>query len=279
MDMVSRNNGSTRSIANVKSHLRVHCRLSSLGWMDEAGQARLLLLERSLRFEDYGSGQRKRPLVMALLTRLFEMLALEIPTQLQLATTLAVGHNGLLRGGELWSRWLVEDVIWHGDGLGFGLQLGRTKTHRTGGPVTITYRSFDRKVLSAVNLMRRWFDIKGLWGRQKDLVFPGFRYRGGECFEDEKAEGNKRTWIKFFRSYLSKLGCDSKEYAGHSLRAGGATDLFNSGMTMVSIMKVGRWKTVEAALLYFRDDMVIAEEVAKFFAQLGGGTSKKEGSR
>ena len=269
MHYVHRNHGSTRSLGNIKSHLRVHCRLAELGWLEESAVARLCLLEKSLRFDDYGGGRRKRPLVAALLIQLLQVLDLNNPVHLQLAATLALGHDGLLRGGEVWSGLKVADVLWHEDGRGFGLLLGRTKTVRTGGPTMVTFRSKDEESLSAVNIVRRWL----LGGRSRissdSILFPGFKLEEGRFAEDNSEAGSKVTWIAFFRSFLGRIGCDPMEYAGHSLRAGGATDLFNSNMPLASIMKLGRWASVEAAMVYFRDDRLIAEEAAQSFASLG----------
>ena len=268
MHYVQRNGGSTRSLSNIKSHIRVHCRLLALGWLDEAEGARLTLLERSLRFDDYGAGRRKRPLVASLLAKLLHLLDFEDPVQLQLAATLALGHDGLLRGGEIWSSLKRGDVLWHEDGEGFGLSLGRTKTMRSGGPTTITFRSASKVALSAVNIVRRWMNSSWKRREDKDKLFPGFKRLEGGFTIDEEEEEDKQIWIAFFRGYLARLGWEPTEFAGHSLRAGGATDLFNSNMPLASIMKIGRWKSVAAAMVYFRDDRVIAEEAAQAFARM-----------
>ena len=95
---------------------------------------------------------------------------------------------------------------------------------------------------SAVMLLRRWFDSRGLWNRPSSLLFPGLRKVGGEFLEDDKQEGCKATWVEYLRSVMRPLGYCVNEYAGHSLRARGATDLFNSGMVLASVMKLGRWE-------------------------------------
>ena len=87
--------------------------------------------------------------------------------------------------------------------------------------------------------------------------------------EDPEEEGSKVIWIEFMREQLREMGWDEMKFAGHSLRAGGATDLFNSNMPLASIMKIGRWESVQAAMVYFRDDLLIAQEAAEAFSKCG----------
>ena len=225
------------------------------------------LIERSMRFDDHSQGNKKRPLLMSMLSVMIRKFNLNSPPLLQLATTLMVAHNGLLRGGEVWSGLIVADILWHTDGRGFGLQLGRTKTNRTGGPVVITLRSNSSTALSAVNMMRIWFDKRKLWEQHRRRLFPGFSKGKGGMEEDREEGGSKVAWIEFMREQLREMGWDEMEFAGHSLRAGGATDLFNSNIPLATIMKIGRWESVQAAMMYFRDDMVIAQEAAEAFSK------------
>ena len=51
---------------------------------------------------------------------------------------------------------------------------------------------------------------------------------------------------------VERIGLSGGNFAGHSLRAGGATDLFAAGVPYPVIKKFGRWKS-DAALLYYRD--------------------------
>ena len=59
--------------------------------------------------------------------------------------------------------------------------------------------------------------------------------------------------IQFFRSELSQLGIPHpKQYAGHSFRSGGATDLYRAGVTVDMLKKLGRWRS-NAVWFYIRD--------------------------
>jgi hypothetical protein len=77
---------------------------------------------------------------------------------------------------------------------------------------------------------------------------------------------SRRTFVAALRYDLAQLGMDPRRYCGHSFRAGGATDLFSSGlMTHAEVMTMGRWKTLAAALIYFRADLSAALKSARVF--------------
>ena len=69
---------------------------------------------------------------------------------------------------------------------------------------------------------------------------------------------------KFIKKMVSLIGLDKALYSGHSLRAGGATDLFVAKVPYPIIKKAGRWKS-DAALTYHRDEDDVAKVVAHGF--------------
>ena len=126
--------------------------------------------------------------------------------------------------------------------------------------------------------MKKWFEAKGVWNESKAdaFLFPG-RKRGGRSFE--YGATISPSWL---RSRIKKvavyLGLNIADYSGHSLRAGGATDLFIKRVPYYHIKKIGRWKS-DAALLYYRSDEDVYEVVQRAFgklAGLGGGELKSE---
>ena len=85
--------------------------------------------------------------------------------------------------------------------------------------------------------------------------------------------------VKLVRYEVDQIGHDPLEYAAHSFRAGGATDLFRLGlMRLPMIMKYGRWRSMASALLYYREESEIAREAGQMFLRAvqdgGGGTSR-----
>jgi hypothetical protein len=66
---------------------------------------------------------------------------------------------------------------------------------------------------------------------------------------------------------IKAIGLDPTKFANHSLRAGGATDLFRCGVYYPTIKKFGRWLT-DCAHIYYRDDEGVSNTVFAGFAKL-----------
>lgn len=264
---VRRQSGATHSIKNIKSHLRVHCRVSGKEWLSEGDAAKVKKVEDGLKFEDYSCVRKMEALLRSVLISICELLDLRQPPHLLMATTLFFGHDGLLRGGELWSGIKVTHISWHSDFLGFDLTLWRTKTHRSGGPITITYRTQPGE-FGAVPLLKMWFTQQELWDKPDAYLWTGLRQSGDSflCGPLRSAAANKSMWVRAMRWLLTLVGHPAHRFGGHSCRVGGACDLFNSGVSLAWIMKYGRWKTPEAAMEYFRHNHLMAEEIARVFA-------------
>ena len=65
---------------------------------------------------------------------------------------------------------------------------------------------------------------------------------------------SKRAFVALARQLLTKAGFLAKDYAGHSYRSGGATDLWRSNRCRPFTIKLhGRWKS-DAYHLYIRDN-------------------------
>ena len=76
---------------------------------------------------------------------------------------------------------------------------------------------------------------------------------------------SKKWYERQLDAMLTPIGEDSKIYSVHSLKAGGATDLFLAGASLAMVQNYGRWISL-SALIYFRDSCeVIAYAVARAF--------------
>ena len=64
-----------------------------------------------------------------------------------------------------------------------------------------------------------------------------------------------------------KHGRLAEDYSGHSLRAGGATDLFVARVPYYLIKKMERWKS-DAAMVYYRSEEDVCHAVSKAFSLL-----------
>jgi hypothetical protein len=99
------------------------------------------------------------------------------------------------------------------------------------------------------------------------IVFPQIRFlRGKPSSLDFSKSLTYAALAKLIRHDVNEIGLNPQDFGSHSLRAGGATDLFVSGiLTLPQIMIVGRWKTVQAAMVYFRADLEAAELAGRVF--------------
>ena len=263
---VHRNGGSTRSVVSVVSSLRVHCRREGLGWMSEADETRFREAVCVWQYEDLSASRRKRPLTLVILEDIIGRMDLANERELMFAVALMMGHDGLLRSGEVMSGLQVKDVTWEGNrNAGFQLFLERTKTGQRGPGVHVAFSNYGQ--LSAVALLRRWFEVRGLDGKPEAFIFPGLtRARARGPFEEHRTAS-----IQWFRKHIKRavesIGLDGRFYSGHSLRAGGATDLFMRKVPYHIIKKMGRWRS-DAAMLYHRSDADVERQVRRAFRGL-----------
>ena len=74
-----------------------------------------------------------------------------------------------------------------------------------------------------------------------------------------------------------RLGLPADDYSGHSLRAGGATDLLIARVPYFIIKKIGRWSS-DAAMVYYRHDEDVIREVSTAFQLIANPTPTCRGS-
>lgn len=172
-----------------------------------------------------------------------------------------LGHQGLLRVGEI-CQLRMKHVSWFYEGsrlAGAQVHLATSKTAdilntETGGVqlVTLAKRPDDCDV---VGPLWAWMlaacaistDGLAVAERADDLLFP--MIQGG------KLPITKDYVSKALRAGLITIGVESSlgsNYSGRSLRAGGATDMRDSGVEWHVIVMQGRWRS-DAWKRYFRE--------------------------
>jgi integrase len=72
---------------------------------------------------------------------------------------------------------------------------------------------------------------------------------------------------KAIKQPVVSVGLDPRQFSGHSLRSGGATDLFEARVAYHIIKKMGRWK-LEAAIRYYRCEDDVIRAVKKAFSRM-----------
>jgi hypothetical protein len=254
--LINERSGSTRSVSNDKSHLKQQCELRGFGWLTYKDEIKLHQLIAVAKGVDFSESQVKDALRFSMLVRIIGQLDLRDPVQLLQATVLVVGHNCLLRTAETLSDILAKQLIWiHSlSRRGIALWLYRSKTHRTGAGFSVSIDDFDHP-FSAVNLLQDWWRVGGFATKPQSFLFPAI-VGGVIVYSQPMSDHYLRQLIK---SSVAGIGLDPARFSGHSLRAGGATDLFAACVPYWVIKKMGRWKS-DAALRYYRseEDVVIS---------------------
>ena len=104
-----------------------------LPWLLPGAELSISRLVSQLKFEDTGDTFRKAPLQEHHLQSLLPLSNLDDAHNLLMVTILYMGHDGLLRSGEIVSGLHPRDVIWGPGRTSMSVRFARSKTHRTGG--------------------------------------------------------------------------------------------------------------------------------------------------
>jgi hypothetical protein len=206
--------------------------------------------------------RKKRPLQLQTLSVILLQMDLSTQLKLYLAVLIMTAHDGLLRVSELLSDLKVADLLWTSGCSGFKIHLRRSKQGRSGPGVYIAFNNYGN--ISAVKLMIKWYEFNNLWNSPEKRIFPR-RTKGRQLsFSATAPKGWFRSKLK---ELVKRVGLHAPSYSTHSLRAGGATDLFVARVPYYIIKKMGRW-TFDVAIENFRNEDNVEEEVHKAFSGL-----------
>jgi hypothetical protein len=215
-----------------------------------------------LKYNDYHAVNRKCPLVSSKLSRMMDLHDDEGMAGAMVKTMMASSHDGLIRSGESTNKLKVSKAVKIvADGV--DVTLLRSKKYRTGKGETLHLKDYEGEYCGAT-MLRAWAPYAveckdNVHGWLFPAVFIG--ERGRITGIDWSEAMSRKQLVSIVKSDAKRLGWDPRVLAGHSFRAGGATDLFAiAGYSIAYIMAVGRWKSVEAALVYNRAE----EEAAKW---------------
>jgi integrase len=153
---------------------------------------------------------------------------------------LLIGWAAALRRSEL-AALRGRDLLFEPDGLIIALRRSKTDQEAAGEGVAIPFGAQAEPC--PVRAVRAWLDVAGDDG----AVFRRIDRHGniGSNLTATAIASIIRT-----RAAAAKLPGD---FAGHSLRAGFATTAAHAGRSEMSIMRHGRWKSVQVARRYIRD--------------------------
>jgi hypothetical protein len=140
------------------------------------------------------------------------------------------------------------------------IELSRSKRNRKVEFVTFVLLSAGAGEVNAVAFLDSCFERRGIQSEPEALLFPSMS-AVGVVRPDCQASTD---WL---RKSINRFACRAGlgvGYTGHSLRAGGATDLFVARVPYHIVKKAGRWKS-DAALVYYRDDDDVVAAISKAF--------------
>jgi site-specific recombinase XerD len=202
-----------------------------------------------------GAQHGKKPLLTSDLRRLVA----ELPPDLQGVrdrALLLAGFAGGFRRSEL-AVLRVDDLEATPDGL--IVRLGRSKTDQEGQgrPVALPYGSNPETC--PVRALRAWLEQAGITAGPLFRAIDRFGVVGGKALHaDSVAYLVKRA--------AGRAGLETREYAGHSLRAGLATQAAMNGATELAIMKQTGHRSLTTVRKYIREGSLFRDNAA---AKLG----------
>lgn len=165
---------------------------------------------------------------------------------------LLVGFAGGFRRSELVSL-EVDDVKETADGLVIQIRRSKTDPEAKGTTVALPYGS--TAATCPVRSYRAWIGAAGI------TTGPAFRAvdRHGRVGHGRMNAGSVARLIK---RAAAAAGLDAANYAGHSLRAGFATQAFLNGAAEVSILRQTRHKSLNTLRKYIRDRSLFRDNPA-----------------
>jgi hypothetical protein len=194
IEHVNRNEGSTRSVDLLIGYLKRHAKLQDIAWLSSTEEYKLKLVVSELKYQDVRGVVRKHPLKLEYLLHVMQKIDIKSSKELYGMTLLFLGHDGLLRSGELASGLTTADVSWGVDMKSFTLQLKRSKGNRKDGAEYVTYA--DRDNWSAVKLLRIYYDKFSLWHQHDTQLFSKMNRNGSLDYSHRLVTDWIRRYVK-----------------------------------------------------------------------------------
>jgi len=167
---------------------------------------------------------------------------------------LSLGFAAALRRSELCSLRMGDLQRKESEGILVHLRWSKTDPQRIGQSVAV----IEGKSVKPVEHVERWLRASGV---SNGFVFQTL-LRGGMVSGRPLDPGDVARVVK---RYARKIGLDSREYSGHSLRAGFVTSAAAHHARIDKIMEVTRHRSAETVLKYIRDEEAFADHAGASF--------------
>lgn len=169
---------------------------------------------------------------------------------------LLIGFAGGFRRSEL-AGLAVEDIAVEKDGLVVALKRSKTDQEGQGRKVALPYGSHPETC--PVRAYREWLEAAGL---EQGAVFRAIDRHG----RLEARALHKDSVGLVVKRAAGRIGLDAAEYAGHSLRAGLATQAYLNGANELAIMQQTGHRSLATVRKYIREGSLFRDNPA---AKLG----------
>lgn len=139
---------------------------------------------------------------------------------------------------------------------GVVISIPRSKTDQFGEGQEVSIPRIANPERCPVVALEEWLDVLArLRGSRSGPVFPVLRAAGDKALREVRLV-DRRITTNDYRNVLKDLGEDvglnRREIAGHSLRAGHATQAAENGASPFEIAAQGRWRSLQMVLVYVR---------------------------
>jgi site-specific recombinase XerD len=165
---------------------------------------------------------------------------------------LLVGFAGGFRRSEL-AGLRLEDLKDTAEGMVATLRRSKTDQEGQGRPVALPYGSDP--LTCPVRAVRAWVDVAA--------ITAGPLFRGVDQFgmvSDQPLSPDSVAWI--VKRAAGRAGLNAIDYAGHSLRAGLATQAAMNGASELAIMKQTGHRSLSTVRRYIRDGALFRDNAA-----------------
>jgi site-specific recombinase XerD len=181
---------------------------------------------------------RVQPVDMAILHRISKTLTGRISDRRDWAIML-LGFSGLLRRSEI-AALNMDDVEMRPDGI--VLHIRRSKTDQTGEGDIVGIPCARQKSVCPVLALKSYLEAAG---HQEG---PLFRNHSPAA---KQARIDPRVVARAVKRLAKRTNLDPSRFAGHSLRAGGATEMAQQGVDLGLIVNHGRWQSPQTVSRHY----------------------------
>ena len=188
----------------------------------------------------------KKPILINELRKILKVIdeqKIEDIKKLRDKSIILIGFSGGFRRNEIVSL-DYEDLDFVHEGLKIIVKRSKTDQFGEGAIKALPY--FEESLYCPVTILKRWINVSKI---TKGPLFRRFT-KGSKLTKNRLTD---QTVALIIKDYLNKVGIDSSNYSGHSLRSGFATTAAEYGAEERTIMAMTGHKSAEMVRRYIKE--------------------------